>query len=432
MKYPFKSQKKRVNRPQKFFAFFTTISLLFFISWGFKHQGSNDDIASLDEQPLTLPEPLPHETLNNEPSWQEIKTQAGDSLATLFKYMGLNTQCLHAIMQDNPHAKTLTQIQPNQMVQFLIENNELAQLILPISKSQSLIVKHTDSGFKTQLHTYETYTKPETVTGTIQNSLYTTAKNTHIPYALIQQMADILSWQINFSKDLREGDRFTIHYDVHYINNERIRTGDILSVSYTNQGKTYQAIRHQTKSGKVDYFTPEGKSVRKAFSRYPIQFSHISSSFNLSRMHPILKRRRPHRGIDLAAPIGTPIRATSDGRIVSIGYDNGYGNKIKIQHAGPYTSLYAHLLKFQKGLKRGDFVKRGDVIGYVGQTGLADGPHCHYEFRINNEPKNPATVSLPAALPIPETELAAFKKQANIELAALEKVNAVAPEKCIT
>ncbi|MCH9716035.1 MAG: M23 family metallopeptidase, partial [Gammaproteobacteria bacterium] len=158
-------------------------------------------------------------------------------------------------------------------------------------------------------------------------------------------------------------------------------------------------------------------------SRYPIQFSHISSSFNLSRMHPILKKRRPHRGIDLAAPIGTPIHATSDGRITSIGYDDGYGNKIKIQHTGPYESLYAHLLKFKKGLKRGDMVNRGDIIGYVGQTGLADGPHCHYEFRVNQQPKNPATIALPDALPIPQSELAAFRLRANTALAELKHLD---------
>ncbi len=420
MKYLFESKLSQLNRLQKIIVFFVLILLSPTLTWFFVDRLSSPTPVLLTEKPLTLPQQISHAQTDN-PSWQEIKTESGDSLATLFTHMGLSAKSLHAVLQNNPHAKVLTQIKPNQVVQFLIHNTELEQLILPISKTQSLTVKRIEEHFETQIKTHETYIKPETVTGSIQHSLYTTSRKTQIPYALIQQMANILAWQINFSKDLREGDQFTIHYEVHYINNERIRTGDVLAVSYNSHGKTYQAIRHQTKNGKIDYFTPEGKSVRKAFSRYPIQFSHISSSFNLSRMHPILKKRRPHRGIDLAAPIGTPIRATSDGRISIIGYDSGYGNKIKIRHAGPYESLYAHLLKFQKGLKQGDWVNRGDIIGYVGQTGLADGPHCHYEFRINNEPKNPATVALPEALSIPESELAAFKQHANTELAALEK-----------
>ncbi|MDX2346944.1 MAG: peptidoglycan DD-metalloendopeptidase family protein [Legionella sp.] len=373
------------------------------------------------EQPLILPQQTSHEN-PDDASWQTITTKSGDSLATLFTDMGLSAKTLHMILDNNPHAKTLSQIKPNQLVQFLIHDTELEQLILPLSKTESLVIKRLENSFETQIKTHETYIKPETVTGTIHHSLYTTAKDSHISYALMQQMADILSWQINFSRDLREGDAFSIRYEVHYIDNKRIRTGDILSVSYTNRGKQYQAIRHQTKTGKTDYFTPEGKSVRKAFSRYPVQFSHISSNFNLSRMHPILKKRRPHRGIDLAAPIGTPIHATSDGRVTSIGYESGYGNKIKLQHAGPYESLYAHLLKFKKGLKRGDTVQRGDVIGYVGQTGLADGPHCHYEFRVNHVARNPATATLPDASPIPASELAVFKLHASTELAELNRL----------
>ena len=170
----------------------------------------------------------------------------------------------------------------------------------------------------------------------------------------------------------------------------------------------------------MGYFTPNGTSVRKAFSRYPLQFSYISSMFNLSRIHPILKQRRPHKGVDLAAPIGTPIHATSNGRVVSIGYENGYGNKIKLEHPDHYTSIYGHLLKFKKGLTHGAQVKRGDIIGYVGQTGLATGPHCHYELRRHNKPLNPSTVKLPQAFSIPAKELAQFKAHAVTQLAQLK------------
>ncbi len=424
----------KLNKKKISVVIFTCI--LIAIPWVFNthHPHSSVDQKQIPfEQALSLPHQDTSSDLidsHHHASWQTIKTESGDSLATLFAQMGLSPKTLHHILENNPHAKTLTQIKPNQVVQFLIHNTELEQLILPLSKTQSLVIKRLDDSFETQIKTHETYTKPKVITGTIHHSLYTTAKNAHISYALMQQMAEILSWQINFSRDLREGDAFTIRYEMHYIDNKPIHTGDILSVTYTNRGKQYQAIRHQTQSGKTDYFTPEGKSIRKAFSRYPVQFSHISSSFNLSRMHPILKKRRPHRGIDLAAPIGTPIRATSDGRVTSIGYENGYGNKIKIQHTGPYESLYAHLLKFKKGLKRGDTVTQGEIIGYVGQTGLADGPHCHYEFRVNHEARNPATITLPDASPVPQSELAIFKLHASTELAELKRLEI--PSKQVT
>ncbi len=419
MTYPFlKLNRKNISR-----TLITSIIILVALCYVGKPKKPHLTHKNLTEQTLNLPtKPLietPNQETPNQPSWQTIKTERGDSLASLFNHMGLSPKTLNLLLQDNPHAKRLTQIKPNQVVQFLIRGTELEQLILPISATESIIVKRLEDKFDTQIKKHKTYTKPEVITGTVHHSLYTTAQKNNIPNSLMQQLAEILSWQINFSRDLREGDTFSIRYDVHYVDEKRLHVGQILSVNYNNHGKVYQAIRHETQAGKVDYFTPEGKSVRKAFSRYPVQFSHISSNFNLSRIHPILKKRRPHRGIDLAAPIGTPIRATSDGRITSIGYDSGYGNKIKLQHAGPYESLYAHLLKFKKGLKRGDTVQRGEIIGYVGQTGLADGPHCHYEFRINHEAKNPATVTLPDASSVPAAELAAFKLRANTELAAL-------------
>jgi murein DD-endopeptidase MepM/ murein hydrolase activator NlpD len=424
--------KDRFIFNKKIITILVLTSILIAILWMLNTHHSSSIVEAPLEQSLTLPhQEAPDAPLQSDnTAWQTIKTEPGDSLATLFAHMGLSPKTLHSILQNNPHAKTLTQIKPNQFVQFLIHDTELEQLIIPLSKTQSLVIKRLENSFETEIKTHETYIKPKLITGTIHQSLYTTAKNAHISYALMQQMSEILSWQINFSRDLREGDAFTIRYEEHYIDNKPIHTGDILSVSYTNRGKQYQAIRHQTQTGKTDYFTPDGKSVRKAFSRYPIQFSHISSSFNLARMHPILKKRRPHRGIDLAAPIGTPIHATSDGRVTSIGYESGYGNKIKIQHTGPYESLYAHLLKFKKGLKRGDTVTRGEIIGYVGQTGLADGPHCHYEFRVNHQARNPATITLPDASPIPQSELAVFKLHASTELAELDRLEK--PAKQIT
>lgn len=383
---------------------------------------------TLTEENLRLPvlvEKAPEPPEENLIPWQEVTTRPGDSLAIVFKRMGLSPQTLHALMDQNPHAKKLSNLKPNQTLKFLIHETELEQLILPLSQTESLAIKYEDGRYHTHIHQHETEVQPQTKSATVHHSLYVTAKQAGISYALIRQMTEILGWEINFARDVREGDQFTLHYEAHYIENQLIHTGNILAVSYTTRGKTFEAIRHKTNHGETDYFTPEGQSLRKAFTRYPVQFSHISSSFSLSRMHPVLQKKRPHRGVDLAAPIGTPIYATSDGRITSIGYENGFGNKIKIKHAGPYASVYAHMLKFKKGLSRGSEVKRGEIIGYVGQTGLATGPHCHYEFHVNNQPHNPSTVKLPQALPVQAHELASFKTHAATTLAELQRYKTI-------
>jgi murein DD-endopeptidase MepM/ murein hydrolase activator NlpD len=352
--------------------------------------------------------------------WQHLSVRSGDSLSSLFKRAGLSSQTLYSVMSHNKHAKLLSGIKPNQTIQLLVTNHQLESLILPLKNGESLVIQRSDSQYISRIQSPKMTEHNQLATATVQGSLYGTAKHMNIPYKLIQQMTSIFDWQINFARDVRAGDQFTILYKAYYVENELVKTGDILAVTYTNRGKTYQAIRHTVSKNNTDYFTPEGTSFKKAFSRYPVQFNHISSMFSLSRMHPMLHYKRPHQGVDLAAPTGTPIHATGDGRIVSINRQNAYGNMIKIAHQNSYSSLYAHLLRFKKGLSQGDHVKRGEVIGYVGQTGLADGPHCHYEFHINHLPHNPSTVVLPRASPIPRSQLSAFKAEADKLLAKLK------------
>jgi len=426
MKAPSMLLLKRLITYKKVVAL-TVVTLLSLVSfWIINTYTHPNQPADYIHQTLCLPDATvipPIEPLDpDEALWQEITTQPGDSLAIVFKRMELSPTVLYAVMNKNPEAKSLTNIQPNQRIKFLIHDHQLEQLILPLTPTRTLTVRRdeNENTYSTKIHAYKTYVQIRSATGIVHHSLYMTAKKHHIPYTLIRQMTDILGWEINFARDIREGDQFTLVYEAHYIENELTHTGDILAVSYTSRGQTHQAIQHKSTEYGVGYFTPDGTSVRKAFSRYPLQFSYISSTFNLSRMHPILKQRRPHKGVDLAAPIGTPIRATSNGRVVSIGYENGYGNKIKLRHPGNYTSIYGHLLKFKKGLSYGAQVKRGDVIGYVGQTGLATGPHCHYELRLNDRPLNPSTVKLPQAFSVPAKELAEFKTHANTQLAQLK------------
>ncbi len=199
-----------------------------------------------------------------------------------------------------------------------------------------------------------------------------------------------------------------------------VGTGDIVVVSYTNKGKTYQAIRHISAKGERNYFSPSGQSFKKAFSRYPIKFSHISSTFALSRYHPILHYKRAHKGIDLAAPIGTPIQATGDGVITMIDRHNGYGNMIKIKHDKTYSTVYGHLLKFQKGLYKGSKSKKRPGYWLCRTKWFSNRPHCHYELHVNNQPHNPTTTALPTTASVPYRELKAFKAKANILLARLK------------
>lgn len=369
---------------------------------------------------------------SNHQGWTMVKAQKGDSLASVFKRVGLNRQILQKVLKNNKYAQTLAKIKPDQQLQFLIKDEVLEKLIFPISTAQFLVVAREKDAYSSKVQSRKMSSHDEYLTATVNGSLYGTAKRMNIPYKLIQQMTNIFNWEIDFIKDIRAGDQISMIYQAYYIDDKLVNTGDIIAVSYTNRGKRHQAIRHVNSAGEHEYFSPEGVSLKKAFSRYPIKFSHISSTYSLSRLHPILHYRRAHKGVDLAAAIGTPIYATGDGYIQIIDRHNGYGNMIKISHDKMYSSLYAHLLRFQKGLSKGTRVRRGQIIGYVGQTGLADGPHCHYEFHINNQPKNPSTVALPRSSPVSGREMSSFKANGSKLLAQLklyEEGNLIAARK---
>ncbi len=375
-------------------------------------------------QLLTLPElnepqdELAQAAKDND--WKIITTRPGDSLGSVFKQVGLSQQTLLTIVNGNAYSKNLSGIKPNQKIQFLIHDQILEKMVIPVNATQILVVYRKDNQYISKVNSREMDRHQQLLTATVRGSLYGTAQRLNLPYKLVQQMSEIFNWEIDFAKDIRAGDQFSILYNAFYVDDKLVNVGEILAVTYTNRGKVHQAIRHQNAAGDVDYYTPQGVSLKKAFSRYPIKFSHISSTFSLSRKHPVLGYSRPHKGVDLAAPIGTPIHATGDGHVQIIGRQNDYGNMVKVAHNKTYSSIYGHLLKFQKGLSRGDRVKRGQVIGYVGQTGLATGPHCHYEFHVNHSPRNPTTIELPRSSPISARESVSFKANAGTLLARLK------------
>ncbi len=422
--------KRKSGKPLKLLmiaALIVAISLAYFLVKHFSHHSDSGFINHSINLPKLLrahpKEMVEHKEIpkrNKDNEWQVVSPRPGDSMAIIFNRLGLSAKNLHEVIQNNPHAKVLTAIKPNQKLRFLINKNRLEKLVIPVNNMQSLTVYRKGESYKTQIDLKKMTSQDHYVTATVKGSLFNTAQLTNIPVKLIRQMTEVLNKEVDFSRSIRAGDQFSIVYEAFYVDDKMVATGDILAVSYTNRGKTYQAIRHTNSNGDHEYFTPKGTSFKKAFTRYPIKYSHISSTFALSRYHPILHYKRAHKGIDLAAPIGTPIQATGDGIITLIDRHNGYGNMIKIKHDKTFSTIYGHMLRFQKGLSRGSKVKRGQVIGYVGQTGLATGPHCHYELHVNNQPRNPTTIPLPTAAPVPAREMLAFKARANTLLARLK------------
>lgn len=353
-----------------------------------------------------IPSPAPPKD-----SWVTIKPNRGDTLGRIFSRAGLNQKDLHQVLYKNPYARQLSRINLNDEIRFKTLNHQLIEMVYNLDALRFITITRQGPIYKTQVHNRPKVQKVEYVSTPVRGSLYYTAKLAGIPTKLIEQINQIFFWQVQLSREIRAGDRLNIAYQTFYVNGKKVAVGDILAVSYKHaNGVKYEAVRHQSRNGQVHYYRPNGTSLKKAFSRYPIRFSHISSNFGSSRKHPILHYRRPHKGIDLAAPIGTPIYAIGDGRISFIGRQNGYGNMIKINHAFSYTTVYAHMLRFQKGLRNGSNVQKGQIIGYVGQSGLATGPHCHYELHVNHIPRNPTSVALPQALPITRQETYAFNR----------------------
>ncbi|MCU7843803.1 MAG: peptidoglycan DD-metalloendopeptidase family protein [Candidatus Thiodiazotropha sp. (ex Monitilora ramsayi)] len=352
----------------------------------------------------------------------EIKS--GDSLSTIFKKHGLSANLLHRIVHSSDQAKQLTEIRPGETLHLeLSEDDQLLSLRLEHDKIHSLHIKPHAETFSSSELTREVEIRTSHTSGTIENSLYLTAQEVGLSENLIMELANIFGWDIDFALEIRAGDRFTVIYQEDYLDGEKLRDGPILAAEFINQGRTYRALRYEDETGNADYFTPKGRSMRKAFLRAPVDFRRISSRFTQERWHPVLGKKRPHRGVDYAAKTGTPIKAAGDGKIIHRGTKGGYGRTVIIQHGQRYTTLYAHLSRYNKKAKKGSKVKQGQTIGYVGKSGLATGPHLHYEFRVNGAYRNPLTIKLPAAKPIAKKYLEDFQVKSAPLLSRLETIS---------
>ena len=352
--------------------------------------------------------------------WETVVVRSGDTMSAIFTRAGLSARTLHQVMNSGEAVRSLRRIFPGDQFQFLIADGELHAMRYKIDESVTLHVDRGDSGFVTDLVTDPLDAQYAHATGTIQSSLFLAGKEAGLSDRLIMELAGIFGWDIDFALDIRSGDRFSVIYEELYRDGEKVRTGAIVAAEFINQGRSVRTVRYTDPNGRSAYYSPDGRSMRKAFLRSPVDFRRISSGFNPNRLHPVLGTKRPHRGVDYAAPPGTPIRAAGDGRIVHHGWKGGYGRTIVIQHGARYSTLYAHMNGYARGLSEGSRVRQGQVIGYVGSSGVATGPHLHYEFLVDGVHRNPVTVKLPDAEPIAGSLLPAFKAATGPKIAKLD------------
>lgn len=355
------------------------------------------------------------------PQWQEHTVKPGETLSTIFSQNKIKQGDLIAIVHQPKGKKLFNQLKPKQKIAFNVDDaHHLLGLKYYKSSTDTFVISLDDGKYKIIDEKTPLETRMVKATGTIKNSLAKAAKQNNIPNKVIMELAQIFSWKINFKRDIQKGDTFRLLYQKSYADNKLVSIDGIIAAEFTNHGHHYRAIRYQDSNGLSRYYTPEGESLEHAFLRAPLKYSRISSSFNPKRMHPILKKPRPHYGVDFAAPAGTPIRATGDGRINFVGKKGGYGNVVSIAHNQNITTVYAHMRRFAQSTHQGRRVKKGDIIGYVGSTGLATGPHLHYEYRIKNKAVNPLKIALPRGHAIPKENLPQFLQLAEQFIAELE------------
>lgn len=351
--------------------------------------------------PAVVAKPVASESAPAAEYWQTVKVRSGDSLSAIFDRAGISPRTLYHILQLGDEVKALKRIYPGDEIQLHLDpDGGLLALQYQPNESRTLQIHRSGDDYKVEIEEHALERRMVYRSGVITESLFQGAQTAGVSEGIVMEMADIFGWDIDFAQDIREGDRFTVVYDEVYKDGRKIDDGQILAAEFINQGRTFRAIKYTDPAGHSGYFTPEGKNVKKAFLRSPVKFSRISSRFTLKRWHPVLKRWRAHRGVDYAAPTGTPVRAAGEGKITFAGTKGGYGKAVFIQHGGSYTTVYGHLSRFGRGIHSGSRVRQGQVIGYVGSTGLATGPHLHFEFRVNGVHRNPLTVKLPDGKPV--------------------------------
>nr|WP_240902053.1 peptidoglycan DD-metalloendopeptidase family protein [Wenzhouxiangella sp. XN24] len=366
-----------------------------------------------------LPEPEPDPPVVPDPVQRvSLEVKSGDSLDRLFRRHELSVGDLHRLLALEEVAPHLKRIQPGDTIEVAHDGPAILSLTRRITEDRSLLVEAGEAGFVASFLEHPVEIRRARATGRITSSFYAAGLAAGLSDGTIMRLAGIYAWDIDFALDIRGEDWFAVVYEEIWQDGEKLRDGEIVAAEFNNRGRSYRAVRFPDEDGRASYYTPEGDNMRKAFLRAPVDFTRVSSNFNPNRLHPILKTRRPHQGVDYAARIGTPIMAAGDGRVLSAGTKGGYGRTVVLQHGDNVTTLYAHMSRI--AVRGGQRVKQGDIIGYVGMTGLATAPHLHYEYRVNGVHKNPRTVDLPKAEPVPAARREAFAAATRPLVAELE------------
>ncbi len=349
----------------------------------------------------------------------EVSISKGDTIYEIMRDLGVSPQEILELINASKRILNLKRIAPGRVLKTTFLDSKLSGLEYPIDDENLLVVESSSSGYKTFKREIEFDTREVFAQGEIKNSLYEDGRKAGLDPEIIMALADIFAWEIDFSVDIREKDSFKLIYEEGSYEGEVVKRGPVAVAQFNNKGKLFTAVKFKDGDGHEDYYDLNGNSLRKQFLKSPLNYRRISSYFSRKRFHPILKKYRPHHGIDYAAPSGTPVTATGDGKVVYSGWKKGYGRFIVIKHNGTYSTAYGHLSRIAKRTKKGRYVKQGQVIGYVGSTGISTGPHLHYEFRVNDKSVNPLGRKFPPAKPLNKK----YKKEFDlVKEALLDKI----------
>jgi murein DD-endopeptidase MepM/ murein hydrolase activator NlpD len=356
--------------------------------------------APSEPAPVQAAVASPSEDSKTPLSTTDVTVIRNDTLDRIFRRLKLNLADLASLRSLPKVRAALDSLRPGEALHFTHHDGQLFGLERRLSETQTLRVSRRGEALKADVLENPVEMRTRTIRGVIDSSLFEAVEAAGAHDQTAVALADIFGWDIDFVLDVRHGDTFAVTYEQIWRDGSYLHDGPIEAAEFVNQGRTYRAVRYSDPDGHAHYYTPDGRSLHKAFLRAPVEFTRVSSRFNSARYHPILNLIRAHKGVDYAAPIGTPVHAAGDGRIRAAGRMGGYGNCIEIEHSRSIVTVYGHLARFARGMHVGAHVAQGTVVGYVGMTGLATGPHLHYEYRVNGVFKNPQTVSLPASEPI--------------------------------
>lgn len=390
-----------------------------------KHEQPQQMLARLPFEPRvpapTVPKLLPASS-SSHANWATTAIRAGESLSIIFDRIGVGKSDAQRVIECVRAEKVLQTINAGRTIAFRLEEGRLEELAYEVDMLNTVVIKRDGDKYSSELVELESDVRVAAVGGEITRSLFLDGRAAGLSDRLIMEFTEIFGWDVDFVLDLRRGDRFKVVYEEIYRGDDKVSNGRILGAEFTNRGRTLQALFYKSPDGSEGYYSENGQAMRKAFLRAPLNFTRISSRFNLARKHPILNKIRAHRGVDYSAPMGTPIRAVANGKVEFAGTQSGYGNVIILRHGDSYSTLYGHLSKFAKNLARGKSVQQGQLIGYVGKSGLATGPHLHYEFRINNVHHDPLTVKLPRSISLDKNHLPQFQQAVEATVALLESI----------